>query len=86
MKFLFLVLLVTSCTSFISGRRELVLKRAAFDLNCSQSELKIVDLGDYAFGVTGCGRRSSYVVDCPKNTGHTSSSCVAILNTKAKNR
>jgi len=53
---LVLMFIFTICTSLIGGRRELVLKRATFDLNCNKSELKIVDLGDYAFGVTGCGR------------------------------
>ncbi len=38
-----------------------VKKQAAFDLNCPESQLSVVQLNPTSFGVTGCDRRMSYV-------------------------
>jgi hypothetical protein len=38
-----------------------VKKQAAFDLNCPESQLSVVQLNPTTFGVTGCDRRMSYV-------------------------
>jgi len=38
-----------------------VKKQAAFDLNCPESQLSVVQLNATSFGVTGCDRRMSYV-------------------------
>jgi hypothetical protein len=38
--------------------------RAAFDLNCSEDKLAIVELSTMTHGVTGCGRRAAYVQRC----------------------
>jgi hypothetical protein len=38
--------------------------RAAFDLNCPESELRAVELGEKTRGVTGCGRRATYIFVC----------------------
>ena len=35
--------------------------RAAFDLQCDQSKLQVVDLDDRTKGVSCCGHRASYV-------------------------
>jgi len=35
--------------------------RAAFDLDCPAEQLQIIDLGRSGRGVTGCGRKASYV-------------------------
>jgi hypothetical protein len=52
------------------GVRELltpvVKKQAAFDLQCSEDQIQVVQLADVSFGASGCGRRASYV---PQDSG-----------------
>ena len=36
-------------------------KRAAFDLQCQEQGLEVIDLGGGTRGVTGCGRQATYV-------------------------
>ena len=36
-------------------------KRAAFDLECPVDQLVIADLGDGTKGVSGCGRKATYI-------------------------
>lgn len=35
--------------------------RAAFDLQCDQAQLQVVDIDDRTKGVTGCGHQATYV-------------------------
>jgi hypothetical protein len=56
----------------------IVKKKAAFELGCSEAELKITELGDQSssnmagssnsknYGVEGCGKRASYNAYCVK--------------------
>lgn len=39
-------------------------RRAAFDLQCPEAQLSHVDLGGEIHGVTGCGRRATYIRFC----------------------
>jgi hypothetical protein len=39
----------------------MVKTQAAFDLQCAEDQLQVVVLSATSFGVTGCGRRASYV-------------------------
>ena len=41
-----------------------LMSRATFDFDCPRPELQIHELGDMARGVTGCGRRLTYVEVC----------------------
>jgi hypothetical protein len=47
------------------GLRELltpiVKKQAAFDLQCSEDKIQVVQLADVSYGAAGCGRRASYI-------------------------
>ncbi len=48
------------------------IKRAAFELQCPEEQLQLVELGDGTVGVTGCGRRAVYkhsMVGWLNNTG-----------------
>ena len=38
--------------------------RAAFDLNCSEGEVQVIKLDSKTRGVSGCGRRATYVESC----------------------
>jgi hypothetical protein len=52
--------------------------RSAFDLGCSYRELSLYHFDDRTKGVTGCGRRLTYVEDC-RDLG-TAVSCSWVLN------
>ena len=60
-----LVTAVTSCATVPAEQqvREEVGPRAAFDLNCPKEQLRFqcLDSGCYTAGVTGCGRKCTYV-------------------------
>lgn len=46
--------------------RELLLQRAAFDLECPQPSLTVTELGfglNAPHGVSGCGKKATYVRD-----------------------
>jgi hypothetical protein len=53
-----------------SGYRDVLLRRAAFDLNCSEENLVMHDLGSRTRGVAGCGRRATYVERCEPPYGY----------------
>ena len=61
------------------ARIELVQERAVFDLDCSS--INVVALGNNVFGVTGCGKRNTYIVDCKDIT---IDACTAIMNSNVK--
>ncbi len=76
--FIFFLLLLTQFTlgcASKSSKIELVKTRAVFDLNCPSIE--IVELGNNVFGVTGCGKRTSYIIYCKAPVLTT---CTAIIN------
>jgi hypothetical protein len=56
-----------SCTTTEAVSRQ-VMKRAAFDLNCSEEEISVQQLQGSAevatYGVRGCGKRISYNAMC----------------------
>jgi len=35
-------------------------KRAAYEMQCPESELEVTDLGGWTIGVSGCGKRAVY--------------------------
>lgn len=39
-----------------------VLKRAGFDLGCAETQVRVQEIGNQAWGASGCGRKASYVV------------------------
>jgi hypothetical protein len=39
----------------------IVKKQAAFDLQCAEDQIQVVQIADVSFGASGCGRRASYV-------------------------
>ena len=57
--------------------------RAAFDLNCPQDQLQVVEIDNRTRGVRGCGRQATYVENCtdPMRSGGT---CTWIMNTVEK--
>ena len=71
-----------ACAVSTGQMMNLTLKRATFDLNCPRDQLNIVDLSNDAYGITGCGQRATYIVEC-RNYNRIES-CKAILNSSKK--
>lgn len=54
-------LTLTGCFSYIRGKAlESLRQQAAFDFSCPAESLQLVEAGS-AVGVTGCGKKASYV-------------------------
>lgn len=96
--FCFLVLSLTlSCQTGVGPVRaaeihkDVVMKRASFDLNCDISRIEVSEVGPYNYGATGCGKRAVYVL--PLGLCHPSNSeermrayCQAKLDSESKAR
>lgn len=54
------VLILSALALSMTGCVAQLKQRAAFDLDCSEDQLEVVDLGGPK-GVKGCGRRATYV-------------------------
>lgn len=46
--------------AFFESKTPALRQRAAFDLNCDEAELEIVEVGEASRGVRGCGRQGVY--------------------------
>ena len=55
--------------------------RAAFDMSCPENQLQVIELDGRTQGVTGCGRRNTYVESC-EQYGRTAgkTGCTWVLN------
>lgn len=53
-------------------------KRAAFDLGCEQ--VRLLEIDDRTQGVTGCGKRATYVEQCDGPRNNPATTCTWILN------
>ena len=69
----------------------IVKRQAAFDLQCSEGEIQVVQIGEVSLGASGCGRRASYVPEmtaCTPDTYvvHANDVCKAVIaNVASKN-
>lgn len=60
-----LVLAIATAMALGCGATEEQLRaRAAYDLDCKESSLDIVEIDDRTRGVKGCGQRVTYVESC----------------------
>lgn len=62
----FMGLLFVGCASFANNKRQAVSAKAAFDLSCPADQLRLSPLSSEnmeraTYGVTGCGKKASYV-------------------------
>ncbi|WP_444932207.1 hypothetical protein ACJJIF_10715 [Microbulbifer sp. SSSA002] len=69
------VLVLGGCTSLME---ETVSKRAPFDLNCDADSITIQQLGGRTYGVSGCDKRATYVLQGPCTA--PGSRCLAVMN------
>lgn len=44
------------------GARQVVERRASFDLDCPAEALQLEELGQCSYGVRGCGKKAAYIV------------------------
>ena len=49
--------------------------RAAHDLNCSQDQVVVTELGGKSYGVSGCGKKATYTEVCTPKPGSFSGDC-----------
>ena len=62
---------------------ELLQKRAAYDMRCPASRLRYHELSKKTYGVSGCGRRATYMLICRYIQHHAYSSereCRWVMN------
>jgi hypothetical protein len=60
-------------------------RRAAFDLDCPESRIEVVEIDKRTRGVRGCGQRGTYVSQCkPCANGYVGCECTWILNTDGR--
>jgi hypothetical protein len=61
--------LLSSCASTKTLNRDefrelmtpIVKRQAAFDLQCAEDQIQVVQIADVSFGASGCGRHASYI-------------------------
>lgn len=90
---LFSLFALAGCVAPQQQLRDTTSERAAFDLDCPAAQLSVTQLGDTViigrttesaglertvYGVTGCGKKAVYVVECVSNV--FASRCNAVLN------
>ncbi len=52
-------------------------KQASFDMNCAAADLNTIETGQYRYGVRGCGRQATYVMQACNRLSHA---CTYIMN------
>lgn len=70
--------LLTGCSAVM---KEAVSKRAPFDMNCDPASITIHELGDRTYGVSGCDKRATYIVQGACDGMGSGGGCVAVMNT-----
>jgi hypothetical protein len=74
-------LLVSLLAGGCGATTEQLHARAAFDLNCPQNQVNVVEIDDRTRGVTGCGKKAVYIENCqPRGM---SMNCTWALNSDA---
>jgi hypothetical protein len=75
-----LVLVVGALLACGAATTDQLKTRAAFDLNCSEGELQMTELDSKTRGVSGCGRRATYVESCEGAVGTVTRKCTWVMN------
>lgn len=64
------------CAASVSQLRA----RAAFDFQCAANSLTITRIDSDTMGVSGCGRRATYVSRCNGQPGQLGTTCTWVRN------
>ena len=73
-----------NCVGPAAGKivTRIVRKQASFDLQCSDKEVGLTELGQDTWGAAGCGKQASYII-LPAGCS-TDQSCRVVQNTQAQ--
>ena len=55
---------VAACGPSVQQMESKLVSRASFDLDCPEGEIELTELDQATRGVSGCGRRASYIGIC----------------------
>ncbi len=80
--FLAITLSSSGCFLGATDGKKAVMDRATFDMGCGTGGLEVQELVNDTYGVTGCGKRATYVLDC---TDGWKTDCKAVLNSEETN-
>jgi hypothetical protein len=58
--------------------------RVAFDMNCNQDNIQIIEIDDKTRGVRACGQQATYVEICDGPKGGWTTGCTWALNTDSR--
>lgn len=67
--------------------RKIIIDRAIFDFQCPKEDLTIHPLGYRTYGVSGCKKTATYVINCVLRQGLfgvREGECSALLNSNSK--
>jgi hypothetical protein len=56
-----LIIPIAGCVMGVRGARDSLGSRAAFDMQCPEERLEMTEFSENSYGISGCGRRASYV-------------------------
>jgi hypothetical protein len=59
---------------------EQLTRRASFDLDCAEGNLRYTGIDSKTQGVAGCGKRATYVEQCTKLGQYSDTQCTWLLN------
>jgi hypothetical protein len=78
------VLMIVLVSGLASGcaaaTHDQLVRRASFDFDCGPDMLRYREIDDRTRGVTGCGKRATYVESCDGPREKANTSCTWILN------
>jgi len=78
MRYALFAVMVSGCISSASGDQ--LTRRASFDLNCPTSNLRYRQIDDRTQGVSGCGKRATYVDSCEGPREGPNINCTWLIN------
>lgn len=58
--------------------------RAAYDLECNQNNLRVIEIDERTRGVRGCGQKVTYVESCDGARDSLMTNCTWVLNTDSR--
>lgn len=61
-----------------------LLRRASFDMNCPEEQLRLVGIDRETTGVTGCGKRAAYIEVCKAPSDPLNKQCTWVKNSETK--
>jgi hypothetical protein len=73
-------LVMAAAACMMSATADQLTRRASFDLGCVTSELRYTKIDALTQGVTGCGRRATYVESCRPGYNNMPGPCTWVLN------